>query len=72
MINIIPNWHPVFVHFTVALLIIATITHLLSRFLPGGELARQLTIVALEPETRRGVYPVHRRGRLVCLQHGQS
>lgn len=46
MINIIPNWHPVFVHFTVALLSIATIIHLLSRFLPGGELAGQLTIVA--------------------------
>ena len=46
MIEIIPNWHPVFVHFTVALLIIATITHLLSRFLPDGELTNQLTIVA--------------------------
>src|SRR5450759_318225 len=50
MIEIIPNWHPVFVHFTVALLIIAAAIHLLSHFLhhfqSGGELANQLTIVA--------------------------
>ncbi len=31
MINIIPNWHPIFVRFTVALLIAATVIHLLSR-----------------------------------------
>ena len=46
MIEIIPNWHPVFVHFTVALLILAAAIHLLSHFLPNGELANQLTIVA--------------------------
>jgi uncharacterized membrane protein len=46
MIEIIPNWHPVFVHFTVALLIIAAIIHLLSHFLPKGDLVNQLTIVA--------------------------
>lgn len=46
MIEIIPNWHPVFVHFTVAMLIIAAAIHLLSRFLPNGELANQLEIVA--------------------------
>jgi len=46
MIEIIPNLHPVFVHFTVALLIITAITHLLSHFLPNGELANQLAIVA--------------------------
>lgn len=46
MIEVIPNWHPVFVHFTVALLVIATIAQLLSHFLPNGELARQLAIVA--------------------------
>ena len=46
MIEIIPNWHPVFVHFTVALLIIAAAIHLLSHFLSNGELADQLTIVA--------------------------
>jgi len=46
MTEIIPNWHPVFVHFTVALLIVAAAIHLLSHFLPKGELANQLTIVA--------------------------
>jgi uncharacterized membrane protein len=46
MIAIIPNWHPVFVHFTVALLILAAAIHLLSHFLPKGEVANQLTIVA--------------------------
>ena len=46
MIEIIPNWHPVFVHFTVALLIIAAIIHLLSHFLPKGDLVNQLAIVA--------------------------
>lgn len=46
MIEFIPNWHPIFVHFTVALLIIATTIHLLSHFLPNDELANQLTIVA--------------------------
>lgn len=45
MMEIIPNWHPVFVHFTVALLLLAAAMHLLSRFLPKGELANQLTIV---------------------------
>ena len=46
MINIIPNWHPVFVHFTVALLIAAAAIHLLSHFMSNRELANQLTIVA--------------------------
>jgi len=46
MIEIVPNWHPVFVHFTVATLIIAATIHLLSHFLPKGELANQMTIVA--------------------------
>lgn len=46
MIEIVPNWHPVFVHFTVALLIIAAAIHLLSHFFPNGELAKQMTIVA--------------------------
>jgi uncharacterized membrane protein len=46
MINIIPNWHPIFVHFTVALLIAATAIHLLSRIVPNSDLASQLAIVA--------------------------
>ena len=46
MVTILPNWHPLFVHFTVALLIVATAIHLLSRFMPDSELRNQLTIVA--------------------------
>lgn len=46
MIDILPNWHPVFVHFTVALLTIAATIHLLSHFLPKGKLANELTVVA--------------------------
>ena len=46
MIEIIPNWHPAFVHFTVALLIVAAAIHLLSHFLSNGKLADQLKIVA--------------------------
>jgi len=30
MIEIIPNWHPIFVHFAVALLIIATLFHIIA------------------------------------------
>ncbi|MEO8332539.1 MAG: DUF2231 domain-containing protein [Gallionella sp.] len=46
MISVLPNWHPVFVHFTVALLIVAAAIHLLSHFMSNRELANQLTIVA--------------------------
>jgi len=46
MIEIIPNWHPALVHFTVAMLIVATIIHLLSHFFHKGKLANQMTIVA--------------------------
>ncbi len=46
MIEIIPNWHPVFVHFTMALLVVATALHLLSRFIAGDELGNQLSTVA--------------------------
>lgn len=46
MIEIIPNWHPLFVHFTVALLIVAATLHLLLHFLPKDKLANQLAIVA--------------------------
>lgn|SRR5690554_1833235 len=35
MIEIIPNWHPVFVHFTVALLLMAALFYLIA-FLPAG------------------------------------
>ncbi len=46
MINILPNWHPVFVHFTVALLVVAAATQLLSNFMPNGKMGNQLVIVA--------------------------
>ncbi len=46
MIEIIPNWHPIFVHFTVALLSIAVVTHLLSLLMAGSEMGRQLIIVS--------------------------
>ena len=46
MINIIPNYHPIFVHFTVALLIVAAAIHLLSHFVSNTGLRNQLTIVA--------------------------
>ncbi len=45
MIEIIPNWHPIFVHFTVALLVVAAALHLLSRLIPEGELHNQLSMV---------------------------
>lgn len=34
MINIIPNWHPIFVHFTVALLTISAVMFVVERFAP--------------------------------------
>lgn len=46
MIEILPNWHPIFVHFTVALLAVATALHLLSHFMPDGGLADQWATVA--------------------------
>ena len=46
MINIIPNYHPIFVHFTVALLIVAAAIHLLSHFVSNTGLRDQLAIVA--------------------------
>ncbi len=46
MLTILPNWHPLFVHFTVALLIVATAMHVLSHFVSNSGLRNQLTIVA--------------------------
>ncbi len=36
MIEILPNWHPVFVHFTIALLSMAVIFHLIKAVLPAN------------------------------------
>ena len=46
MISILPNWHPIFVHFTVALLIVAVAIHLLSHVISNKELSNQMSIVA--------------------------
>lgn len=46
MINILPNWHPIFVHFTVALLSVAAALHLLSHFVSRHDLKNQLAITA--------------------------
>ena len=46
MLSILPNWHPIFVHFTVALLIVAAALHVLSHFVSESALKNQLTITA--------------------------
>jgi uncharacterized membrane protein len=46
MLEIIPNWHPIFVHFTVALLSVAVGLHLITRFMSNGKLRSQWEIVA--------------------------
>jgi uncharacterized membrane protein len=46
MIEIIPNWHPVFVHFTVGLLGLAVVFHLAARLLPAGGLRRDWSVLA--------------------------
>lgn len=46
MLNVLPNWHPIFVHFTVALLILSSALHLLSHFVSDSGLKNQLVIVA--------------------------
>lgn len=40
MFRIIPNWHPVFVHFTIGLLICATLLYLVTLFLPENSRRR--------------------------------
>ncbi len=47
MITIIPNWHPIFVHFTIGLLGISVFFYLASSFLPvSDELKKNWQIVA--------------------------
>ena len=46
MIEIIPNWHPIFVHFTVGLLSIAVLLFVVVRFMAAGKLREQLQLVA--------------------------
>lgn len=46
MFEIVPNWHPIFVHFSVALLGTAAALHLLSHFIVNPERAGQCALVA--------------------------
>ena len=46
MFEIIPNWHPIFVHFTVALFSISTLFYLLSHLTSNTELKSQWQMVA--------------------------
>ena len=46
MIEILPNWHPIFVHFTVAMLSIAAGLHVLSHFVSHEKLRAQMVLVA--------------------------
>jgi uncharacterized membrane protein len=46
MIEILPNWHPMFVHFTVALLFIAVLLSVLTKFMSAGTLREQCQLVA--------------------------
>jgi len=47
MIEIIPNWHPIFVHFTVGLLAAAVLLSVVAQFLSAGKLREQCQVVAL-------------------------
>lgn len=46
MIEIIPNWHPIFVHFTVGLLATSILLYFLHLLLVKKELAKTLLVVA--------------------------
>ncbi len=46
MLQSLPNWHPIFVHFTVALFFVAVLLYLVSSFSPAGTFARTLRLVA--------------------------
>lgn len=46
MIEIIPNWHPVFVHFTVALIPISALCYLIGYFLYRRNIGKELLLVA--------------------------
>ncbi len=44
MIEVIPNWHPVFVHFTVALISVATFFYCVGFFLHNKRLGKEMLI----------------------------
>lgn len=45
MIEVLPNWHPIFVHFSVALLMTAVLLHLVSHFVKNEILSRHSALV---------------------------
>mgnify|MGYP000306518441 CR=1 FL=1 len=46
MLEVLPNWHPIFVHFSVALLSVAAALHVASHFVTHAERAAQCALVA--------------------------
>lgn len=44
--EIIPNWHPIFVHFTVALLTVSVVLYMVGSFINNTDLKNQLLTVA--------------------------
>ena len=46
MIEVLPNWHPVFVHFSVALFSISTLVFFISVFAPGYSVRYQTRLIA--------------------------
>lgn len=46
MIEIVPNWHPIVVHFTVSLLVLSVLVHVVARVLPEGGLRAEARVFA--------------------------
>lgn len=46
MLQSLPNWHPVFVHFTVALLLVAVLLYIVAHFSPPGPFGRTVRLAA--------------------------
>lgn len=46
MFTILPNWHPIFVHFSVAMLLSATLLHLASHVIRNADVAARCALVA--------------------------
>ncbi|WP_290649167.1 DUF2231 domain-containing protein [Aquisalimonas sp.] len=46
MLGALPNWHPIFVHFTVALLTVAVLLFIVAHFSPPGAFGRTVRLVA--------------------------
>ncbi|MFV8836680.1 DUF2231 domain-containing protein [Aquisalimonas sp. APHAB1-3] len=46
MLQSLPNWHPIFVHFTVALFFVAVLLYIVAHFSPPGAFGRTVRIAA--------------------------